>query len=117
MKMKRRQAQSSQDSYTQQGKRMTVFAVLYSHTKLTTRLVRAQLSGTGINHVDYIIRGSADAWNAVFNADTGATIKDVKFYILGYVIEKGSVNYFLGENTSNDITTVATTSYNLATNK
>jgi len=81
------------------------------------KVVRAQLSGTGINHVDYIIRGSADAWNAVFNADTGATIKDVKFYILGYVIENGSVNYFLGENTNGDITNLSTITYNLATNK
>ena len=80
------------------------------------KVVRAQLSGTGINHVDYIIRGSADAWNAVFNADTGATVKDVKFYILGYVIENGSVNYFLGENTNGDITKLSATTYNLATN-
>lgn len=83
------------------------------------KVIRAQLSGmeVSINHVDYIIRGSADAWNAVFNAETGATVKDVKFYILGYTVESGSVNYFLGENTSNNIKNLATITYNTATNK
>jgi len=70
---------------------------------------------TGAPSVDLIIKGSASDWDAVIDNETGITVKDLPFYILGYVVEAEdedkSLSYFYGEKSSKTLTDLEAKSY------
>ena len=65
---------------------------------------------TGTKAVDLIIWGSADAWNGTLS--DGTAIKDLEFYVTGYVTVNGQLSYFCGANSSATLTDLDTISYN-----
>ena len=67
-------------------------------------------SVTGTKAVDLIIWGSANAWNGTL-AD-GTAIKDLEFYVTGYVTVNGQLSYFCGADSSATLTELNTISYN-----
>ena len=65
---------------------------------------------TGTPSVDLIIWGSKNAWET--ELEDGTLVADIDFYILGYAVENGALDYFYGEASSSDITALEALSYN-----
>ena len=70
---------------------------------------------TGTKAVDLIIWGSKAAWDSTL--EDGTAVKALKFYLTGYVIENGELNYFCGMDSSKNLTELSTIAYNEINNK
>lgn len=67
-------------------------------------------SVTGTPSVDLIIWGAKSTWDSMLQS--GITVKELEFYVVGYVTENDSLEYFCGEASSTDITALTAVSYN-----
>lgn len=74
-------------------------------------IISAELSASRSPRIDFIIKGSEQLWNTPLEQGSALTVKDLEFYILGFVSD-GSLKYFYDTDFNADVDQLKAVTFN-----
>ena len=74
-------------------------------------VISTELSASRSPRIDFIIKGSAEQWNTPLEQGSDLTVKDLEFYILGFVND-GTLKYFYDTDFNADIDQIKAVTFN-----